>query len=127
LRRVKVGEFTTTVNGDTPCPVSPLATHIIYAEGNMASIAEKIPIDISRIPGVMEIIFIRADCSLEEIKIYTELFREFCDVFSWSYEEIPTLTHIYLNMKSQLTSMLSLSHISFTQSILTRHRGSRLM
>ena len=26
-------------------------------------------------------------CSPEEIKIYTDLFKEFRDVFSWSYEE----------------------------------------
>jgi hypothetical protein len=47
-----------------------------------------IPIDISRIPGIVENIFIGADCSPEEIQIYTDLFKEFHDVFSRSYEEI---------------------------------------
>jgi len=28
-------------------------------------------------------------CSPREIKLYTDLFKEFCDVFSWSYEEMP--------------------------------------
>ena len=29
------------------------------------------------------------DCLPEEILIYTELFKEFWDVFAWSYEEMP--------------------------------------
>ena len=29
-----------------------------------------------------------ATCSLEEIKLYTSLFKEFYDIFAWSYEEI---------------------------------------
>jgi hypothetical protein len=29
------------------------------------------------------------DLSPEEIQIYTDLFKEFRDVFSWSYEEMP--------------------------------------
>jgi hypothetical protein len=55
----------------------------------MVSITEMIPIDISRTPGIVENVFVGADCSPEEIRIYTELFKEFCDVFSWSYEEMP--------------------------------------
>jgi hypothetical protein len=37
----------------------------------------------------MENIFVGADYSPEEIQIYTDLFKEFRDVFSWSYEEMP--------------------------------------
>jgi hypothetical protein len=37
----------------------------------------------------MENVFVGADFSPEEIQIYTDLFKEFCDVFSWSYEEMP--------------------------------------
>jgi hypothetical protein len=77
LKRIEAGEFITTMNGDAPCLVNPLATHKIYAEGNMESIAETIPIDISRTPGIVENIFVGADCSPEEIQIYTELFKEF--------------------------------------------------
>jgi hypothetical protein len=36
----------------------------------------------------MENVFIGADCSPGEIQIYTNLFKEFLNVFSWSYEEI---------------------------------------
>jgi hypothetical protein len=66
----------------------------------MESIAAMIPIDISKTPGVVENVFVGADFSPEEIQIYTELFKEFCDVFSWSYEEIQASTHELLNMKS---------------------------
>jgi hypothetical protein len=85
LKRIEEGEFITIVNGDAPCPVNPLATHGTYAEENMASIAETIPIDISRTPGVVENVFVRAYCSPKEIQIYIELFKEFCNVFVWSY------------------------------------------
>jgi hypothetical protein len=68
--------------------IVPLNTHIIYAEGNMASISPTVMINISRIPGKVENVYIDADCFPEEILIYTELFKEFCDVFAWSYEEM---------------------------------------
>jgi hypothetical protein len=71
LRRIEAGEFTLTMTGDRSCPINPLATHIVYAEGNMETITETIPIDISRTPGIMENILVGADCSPEEIRIYT--------------------------------------------------------
>jgi hypothetical protein len=77
------------VNGDSPCPINPLATHGVYAEGNMERIDTTIPIDISKTSGIVENVFVRVDFSPEEIRTYTKLFREFRDVFSWSYEEIP--------------------------------------
>jgi hypothetical protein len=30
-----------------------------------------------------------ANCTPEEVVSYTALFKEFCDVFAWSYEEMP--------------------------------------
>lgn len=77
-----------TMNGDVACLVNPLALHGIYVEGNMANIAETIPIDISKTPGVVENVFIVAECSPEEIRTYTKLFKEFCDAFAWSCEEM---------------------------------------
>jgi hypothetical protein len=88
LHQIEVGEFTITMTGDQPCPINLLATQDIYAEGNMATIAATIPINISRNPGIVENVFIEADCSPEEIQIYMDLFKEFCDVFAWSYEEM---------------------------------------
>ena len=61
----------------------------MFAEGNMENISTTIPINISINPDVVENIHISANCSLEEIAIYTSLFKEFCDVFAWSYEEMP--------------------------------------
>jgi hypothetical protein len=37
----------------------------------------------------MENVFIRFDCSPGEIQLYTDLFKEFRDVFAWSHEEMP--------------------------------------
>jgi len=89
LRRIEVGEFVLTVNGDNPCPINPLATHEVCAEGNMERIATVILIDISKTPTIVEIVFVGAYFSPEEIQTYTELFKEFCNVFSSSYEEMP--------------------------------------
>jgi hypothetical protein len=91
LSRIKAGEFTVTIMGDQPCPINLLAMQEIYVEGNMETIAETIPINISQNPGVVENILIGVDFSPEEIQVYTDLFKEFCDVFSWSYEEIPDI------------------------------------
>ena len=32
-----------------------------------------------------------ASCSLEEVAAYKAIFQELCDIFSWSYTEIPGL------------------------------------
>jgi hypothetical protein len=50
LKRIEVGEFVSTMNGDNSCLVNPLATHGVYSKGNMESISSTIPIDISKIP-----------------------------------------------------------------------------
>jgi hypothetical protein len=88
LSQIEAREFTVTMTRDQTCPINLLATQEIYGEGNMATIAATIPINISRNPGVMENVFVGAECSPEEIQIYTALFKEFCVVFSWSYEEM---------------------------------------
>jgi hypothetical protein len=88
LSRIEAGEFTVTMMGDQPCPINLLSTQEIYFEGNTMNITETIPINISRNPGVMENVFVGADFSPEEIQIYKDLFKEFRDVFAWSYEEM---------------------------------------
>jgi hypothetical protein len=67
LRRIEGGEFTLTMAGDQSCLINPLATHVVYAKGNMETIAETISINISRTPSIMENVFIGVDCSPEEI------------------------------------------------------------
>jgi len=38
---------------------------------------------------VVENIYVGKCCSASELEIYEALFREFRDVFAWSYDEIP--------------------------------------
>jgi hypothetical protein len=68
-------------------------------KGNMETIAEMIPIDISRTPGIVENVFVGADCSPEEIQIYTDLFKEFCDVFPGLTRKCQALIQESSNMK----------------------------
>jgi hypothetical protein len=89
LSRIETKEFTLTMVGDRSCPINHLATHELYVEDNMETIAETIPINISRTPGIMENVFVGVDCSLRDIQIYTDLFKEFHDIFSRSYKEMP--------------------------------------
>jgi hypothetical protein len=67
LSRIEAGEFTVTMTGDRSCHTNPLATHKIYAEGNMETIAEMIPINISRTPGIIDNVFVGAYSSPEEM------------------------------------------------------------
>ena len=68
-----------TMTGDRSCHTNPLATHKIYAEGNMETIIETIPINIYRTPGVIDNVFVGAYCSPEEMlgidpqRVYHEL------------------------------------------------------
>jgi hypothetical protein len=79
LSRIEAGEFTVTVTGDRPCHTNPLATHKIYAEGNMETIVETTPINISRTPGIIDNVFFGAYSSPEEMpginpqRVYHEL------------------------------------------------------
>jgi hypothetical protein len=63
----------------------------IFLEGNLSYISKTISTDISIKHGVVEYIQIGMDCSPKEIQLYTTLFKEFCDVFAWSYEEMPSV------------------------------------
>ena len=72
-------------------PVVPLSSPGQMDDGNMANLSPTIPINIYRDPGKVENVYIGSGCSLDEIKEYTELFKEFHDIFAWSYEEIPSI------------------------------------
>jgi hypothetical protein len=61
----------------------------VFAEGNLSNTSPTIPIDISVKPGIVENVHIGASCSPDEIITYTSLFKEFRDIFAWSYEEMP--------------------------------------
>ena len=75
-----------TTTSQLPCILSD-----IFSEGNLSNILVAIFIDILVKHGVVEHIQIGVDCSLEEIQLYTALFKEFRDVFVWSYEEMPSI------------------------------------
>jgi hypothetical protein len=89
LEKIEQDEFRSTLGEIVGHAVVPLDTHDIYAKGNIANISPTISIDISCTPGKIENVNIGADCSPKQILVYTDLFKEFRDVFSWSYEEIP--------------------------------------
>ena len=73
-------------------PMIPLGTPgYNYAEGNMDKLSPTIPINISRTPRKIENVYVGADCSPNEIDAYTKLFKEFRDVFAWSYDEMPCI------------------------------------
>ena len=61
----------------------------MFSKGNLSNITKTISIDISVKHGVVEYIQMGTDFSPEEIQLYTTLFKELCDVFAWSYEEMP--------------------------------------
>jgi hypothetical protein len=73
----------------TEAPQSPILTQDTLSEGNMGNISTTIMIDISIKEGVMENINLGANCTPDKVVSYTTLFKEFRDVFAWSYEEMP--------------------------------------
>jgi hypothetical protein len=64
------------------------STHNVFSEGNLRNISPTIPLDISIKPGIVKNFHIGASCSSDEVVTYTSLFKEFCDIFAWSYEEM---------------------------------------
>jgi hypothetical protein len=76
LERIKQDHFRSSLSEIFGHAVVPFDTHDIYAEGNMAIISPTVMIDISHTPSKIENVHIGVDCSLEEILIYTELFKE---------------------------------------------------
>jgi len=88
MDKVESGEFPLQFQDCVDRPLNPLVKQAIYAEGNMDNISKMIPINISRNPYIMENVFIGAICTPKEIRLFTSLFKEFRDVFTWSYEEM---------------------------------------
>jgi hypothetical protein len=91
FERIEEDDFRSTLSEIVGHTVVPLDMHDIYVKGNMVSIYPIITIDISHTPGNIDNVHIGAYCLPEEILIYIELFKEFQDVFSWSYEEMPRI------------------------------------
>eukprot|EP00253_Pinus_taeda_P009010 PITA_09010 len=60
----------------------------VDSEQKLSNIEETITINISTKPNVVENIHVGKSCSPSELEIYYALFREFRDVFAWSYGEV---------------------------------------
>jgi hypothetical protein len=67
----------------------PESAHDVFTEGNLSNISHTIPIYIYIKPGIVKNVHIGASCSPDEIVTYTSMFKEFHDIFSWSYKEMP--------------------------------------
>ena len=72
-------------------PQSSILTRSVDSEGNLCNITKTMPVDISMKLDISENIFIGRNSSPKEVQSYTSLFKEFRDVFTWTYEEIPRI------------------------------------
>ena len=70
-------------------PMVPLSSPGPMADGNMENISPTISMNISCDPGRIENVYIGEEFSHVEIQEYTKLFKEFRDIFAWSYDETP--------------------------------------
>ena len=70
-------------------PQSPILLQNTNFEGKLCNITQMNLIDISAKLDTIEHVHVGQTCSVDESKAYKALFKEFCDIFSWSYEEIP--------------------------------------
>ena len=81
-------DFRVVLSQRVGSPVVSLSSPGPMADGNMANISSTIPINISCNPGMIENVNIGVESSHAEILEYTELFKEFHDIFAWSYDEM---------------------------------------
>ena len=70
-------------------PQSPILLQDTDFEGNLCNIIQTNPIDISAKLDVIEHVHVGQNYSADEYEAYKALFKEFHDIFSWSYEEMP--------------------------------------
>ena len=67
---------------------SPILLQDTNYEGNLCNITQMNPIDILAKIDVIEHVHVGQNCSADESEAYKALFKEFHDIFSWSYEEM---------------------------------------
>jgi hypothetical protein len=109
LERIEQDNFQSTLSEIVGHSVVPLDMHDIYSKENMASIYSTVTVDISRTPGKVENVNIGADCSPEEILIYTELLIFFFEMYLLGHmKRCQGSTLILSNMRLELIWMLSL-------------------
>ena len=86
LNRMEREDYREILSENIGSLVVPLSSPGQMANGNMGNLSPTIPINISCDLGKVENVYIGVDCSHDEIKEYIELFKEFHDIFSYSYE-----------------------------------------
>ena len=67
---------------------SPILLQDTDSEGNLCNITQTNPIDISAKLDVIEHVHVGQNYSTDESEAYKALFKEFHDIFAWSYEEM---------------------------------------
>ena len=90
-------------------PQSPILLQDTDSEGHLCNITQMNPIDISTKPDTIEHVHVGKNYSAHESEAYKALFKEFHDIFSWSYEEIPGLNHPLWSMRLKPIPQLNLS------------------
>ena len=79
--------FTSTISSDIVLnPQSPILTRSFNSEGNLCNITKNMPVDIFVKPDISENIHIGQNSSPKEVRSFTDLFKEFRDVFTWTYK-----------------------------------------
>eukprot|EP00253_Pinus_taeda_P003608 PITA_03608 len=63
----------------------------VDSERSLSNIEETTAINISTKTDVVENIHVGKFCSSSKLEIYSALFRDFRDVFAWSYDEMPAI------------------------------------
>jgi hypothetical protein len=102
-------------------PQSQILIEDTISKGNLGNISQTISVDILEKEGFMENMQLGANCSTTEIENYT-LFKEFRNIFSWSYEEIPGIDPLIMCMKSKITLELNLYEKNYAMFILRNLR-----
>jgi hypothetical protein len=115
ISRVKSREFWSAVSRGVDQSVNPLEKHGVYVEGNMANISKTILINISKTPGIMENVFISADCSPEEIQHIPLCLKSFTMFSPGPMKRCQALTLTLSNMRFIPMKMLSLFEKSYDQ------------
>lgn len=96
-------------------------TTYIFPEGNLANIAPMMAINISIKLGIIKNTMIGANCSPQDVKTYTTLFKEFCEVFSLSYKEILGIEPQIVKHEIKIILMPNLFDKTYALSTLERH------
>ena len=72
-------------------PQIPVLLQDTDSEGNLCHVTNTTQIDILVKPKTVEHVHVGQNWSTEETESYKDLFKEFRDIFAWTYEEMPKI------------------------------------